>query len=209
MRWPIFSTARRNAGIHCAACSRKEAGFELAELAKSSNAGHLRRRHAAGHGRIRRRWPEAFARRIEVLGRPRDPANPITLTNSTTPNQRSCCSLPRRPGPKRFGQRFAANSTPTKHRWSIRTPSPGRRSARLFDSECSAARSVVLTSWRLLLDDLDAAAGNSGTIASDLVQLRGLAVRQDETSFPAGSRRVNWGPNSDGDLRAIASWPTT
>ena len=34
MRWPIFSTARRNAGIHCAACSRKEAGFELAELAK-------------------------------------------------------------------------------------------------------------------------------------------------------------------------------
>ena len=40
-----------------------------------------------------------------------------------------------------------------------------------------------MTSWRLLLDDLDAAAGNSGTIASDLVQLRGLAVRQDETSF--------------------------
>lgn len=61
--------------------------------------------------------------------------------------------------------------------------SPGRRSARLVDTACDAQRSVVLTSWRLLLDDLDSAAGNAGTIASDLVQLRGLAVRQDETSF--------------------------
>ena len=61
--------------------------------------------------------------------------------------------------------------------------SPGRRSARLRDTNRNAARSVVLTSWRLLLDALDAAAGDSGTIASDLMQLRGLAVRQDETSF--------------------------
>ncbi len=63
------------------------------------------------------------------------------------------------------------------------TNSSGRRSARLLDPECGAKRSVVLTSWRLLLDDLDSAAGSVGTIASDLMQLRGLAVRQDETSF--------------------------
>ena len=79
---------------------------------------------------------------------------------------------------------------------------PGRRSARLLDSECNAARSVVFTSWRLLLDDLDAATGKSGTIASDLVQLRGLAVRQDQTSFL---------PVHEGDLgpefgRRIASY---
>ena len=60
---------------------------------------------------------------------------------------------------------------------------PGRRSAKVLHGDCNAPRSVILTSWRLLLDDLDAVAGNSATIASDLVQLRGLAVRQDETSF--------------------------
>ena len=61
--------------------------------------------------------------------------------------------------------------------------SPGRRSARLQDADCNAERSVVLTSWRMLLDDLDSATDDAGIVASDLVQLRGLAVRQDETAF--------------------------
>ena len=76
-------------------------------------------------------------------------------------------------------RQFDANETALEHTNS----SLGRRCARMLDPECSTARSVVFTSWRLLLDDLDAVAGKSEKIASDLVQLRGLAVRQDETSF--------------------------
>ena len=61
--------------------------------------------------------------------------------------------------------------------------SPGRRSARVFRTEGDVERGVVLTSWRLLLDGLEAASRGSGTIECDIVQLRGLAVRQDETAF--------------------------
>ena len=38
---------------------------------------------------------------------------------------------------------------------------------------------MILTSWRQLLDELSEAVGGAGVVAAEIVQLRGLAVRQD------------------------------
>lgn len=60
--------------------------------------------------------------------------------------------------------------------------SPGRRRVRLPNGDCIAEQSIVPPRWRMPLDDLDSATDKAGIVASDLVQLRGLAVRQDETA---------------------------
>ena len=65
----------------------------------------------------------------------------------------------------------------------LRSSSPGLRSANVLGSDCDAGRGVVLTSWRMLLDGLAAAAPGAGAVPADVIQLRGLAVRQDETAF--------------------------
>ena len=60
---------------------------------------------------------------------------------------------------------------------------PDLRSANLVQGARQAARAVILTSWRRLLDDLNEAVGGAGVVAAEILQLRGLAVRQDRTAF--------------------------
>ncbi len=64
-----------------------------------------------------------------------------------------------------------------------RSSSQDLRSAKVLGGGCDAERGVILTSWRRLLDGLAAATHGNGVVAADVLQLRGLAVRQDKTAF--------------------------